>query len=198
MQRVADRQARRRQITDALSRITLEGGLATVSFREVAEEAGVSVRLVQYYFGTKDELLLAAWQELSGRTVERILERMREHGRTTPRRVIGLIVEGFLPLDQERRDAALLFIAFHTASLTDASLARAEARALPQQLATFLELQLRIARDEGMLASGVHARHASRIVVTVIIGLAHLILSGTYTPEEGAAAARAHVASLFR
>ena len=38
--------------------------LAT-GMREVAAEAGVSLRLVQYYFGTKEELLLAAMQHLA-------------------------------------------------------------------------------------------------------------------------------------
>ena len=49
--------------------------LAT-GMREVAAEAGVSLRLVQYYFGTKEELLLAAMQHLAvqfgGRTQARI------------------------------------------------------------------------------------------------------------------------------
>jgi DNA-binding transcriptional regulator YbjK len=38
-------------------------GLHAAGIREVAAEAGVSLRLVQYYyFGTKEELLLAAGQ----------------------------------------------------------------------------------------------------------------------------------------
>ena len=32
-------------------------GLHATGMREVAAEAGVSLRLVQYYFGTKEELL---------------------------------------------------------------------------------------------------------------------------------------------
>jgi DNA-binding transcriptional regulator YbjK len=46
-----DHDVRKRQITDAVVRITVKGGLASATFREVAAEAGVSVRLVQYYFG---------------------------------------------------------------------------------------------------------------------------------------------------
>ena len=39
--------------------------------REVAAEAGVSLRLVQYYFGTKEELLLASMQHLAARFTAR-------------------------------------------------------------------------------------------------------------------------------
>ena len=51
MPRRVDHEARRRQITDAVVRLTVKGGLPAATFREVAAEAGVSVRLVQYYFG---------------------------------------------------------------------------------------------------------------------------------------------------
>ena len=59
MPKRVDHAERRRQIVEAVCRITVKGGLASATFREVAAEAGVSVRLVQYYFGTKDELMLS-------------------------------------------------------------------------------------------------------------------------------------------
>lgn len=40
-------------------------GLHATGMREVAAQAGVSLRLAQYYFGTKEELLLAAMQRLA-------------------------------------------------------------------------------------------------------------------------------------
>jgi AcrR family transcriptional regulator len=44
-------------------RTAAKRGLHATGMREVAAEAGVSLRLVQYYFGTKEELLLAAMQQ---------------------------------------------------------------------------------------------------------------------------------------
>ena len=46
--------------------------------REVAAEAGVSLRLVQYYFGTKEELLLAAMQRLAAQLSERVMARVKD------------------------------------------------------------------------------------------------------------------------
>ena len=80
---------RRRQITDAVCRITVKGGLAAATFREVAAEAGVSVRLVQYYFGTKDELLLATQRHVAERATARslaFLARRRGHAAGRPAR----------------------------------------------------------------------------------------------------------------
>ena len=53
-----DHAQRRREISAAVVRLAARRGLQGVSFREVAAEAGVSVSLVQHYFGTKENLLL--------------------------------------------------------------------------------------------------------------------------------------------
>ena len=126
MPKRVDHEERRRQIIEALWRITLSGGLNAASFREVAAGAGVSVRLVQYYFGTKDQLLLAALGALADQAGERVLARLAALGPDpSPRAVIHTVLGQFLPADPPRRQAMLLFLAFQTASLTDPSLARA-------------------------------------------------------------------------
>ena len=58
MPRVVDHEERRRQIATAVSDIAATRGLSDVSFREVAARAGVSVSLVQHYFGDKANLLM--------------------------------------------------------------------------------------------------------------------------------------------
>ncbi len=194
-----DHEQRRRHITDALARLTIKGGLERVSFREVAEEAGVSVRLVQYYFGSKDELLLAAWQHLGARVTRRIFSAIAAAGeKASPRAVIQIVLNEFLPVDTERSDASLLFIAFHTASLTDPSLARAEAREMPRQLASFIATKLEEAREAGDLADNIDPVHESVAFVTEIIGLGHMILSDTYSVETAIRIADYTVDRLFR
>ena len=41
--------------------------------REVAAEAGGSLRLIQYYFGTKEELMLFAMQQLAAQFAARAM-----------------------------------------------------------------------------------------------------------------------------
>ena len=77
MPKRVDHEERRRQIADALLRTAATRGLHAAGMREVAAEAGVSLRLVQYYFGTKEELMLFAMQQLAAlnRATARALNR---------------------------------------------------------------------------------------------------------------------------
>lgn len=52
--------ASRRQILDAATRLIAGDGVATLTHRSVAAEAGVSVARVAYHFPTVDDLLLSA------------------------------------------------------------------------------------------------------------------------------------------
>src|SRR5580698_1876552 len=107
MPKRVDHEERRRQIADALLRTAATRGLHATGMREVAAEAGVSLRLVQYYFGTKEELLLAAMQHLAVRFSERALARISRIKETedpvSPRSVIAAILTEGLPADDERR-----------------------------------------------------------------------------------------------
>src|SRR3954462_11413103 len=121
MPKRVDHEARRRQITEAVCRITVKGGLTAATFREVAAEAGVSVRLVQYYFGSKDELLLITQQHVAARAAERLTAAAATVD--APRAKLRAIMRSFIPVDDDSREHMLMFVALHTASLVDPSLA---------------------------------------------------------------------------
>src|ERR1700722_5749043 len=122
-----DHEERRRQIADALLRTAATRGLHATGMREVAAEAGVSLRLVQYYFGTKEELLLAAMQHLAVQFAERAMARINRLKETespaSPRDVIAAILTEALPADDERRTFTVLYTAYFALSLTDPALA---------------------------------------------------------------------------
>ncbi|OLF17197.1 TetR/AcrR family transcriptional regulator [Actinophytocola xanthii] len=109
MPRTADHDARRRQVADALLRVIVRGGLAEASLSAVAEEAGVSVGLIQRYFTTKAELLNFAFNHLLDRTYERLLA-VRPVDDTTE--TTYLMLEALLPLDEERFTEAVVWVAF--------------------------------------------------------------------------------------
>ena len=87
MPRLVDHEVRQREITDAVRRVIVDGGLAAVTFQSVAAEAGISVRLVQYYFGTKREFLLATHQAVRQDAGARLMQELSVLGRgsDTPR-----------------------------------------------------------------------------------------------------------------
>lgn len=179
MPKRVDHALRRRQIVDAVCRITLRGGLAAATFREVAAEAGVSVRLVQYYFGTKDQLLLSTHQHVAERATKRITERVAATG-DTPRAALRALLGSFIPTDDESRETMLLFAALHTAALVDPSLARDESLAVPRSLHAAITRHLR----RGKLRPGADPNMEAAILAGLTPSLAQAVLDGLQTPEE--------------
>jgi TetR/AcrR family transcriptional regulator, transcriptional repressor of bet genes len=183
MPRRVDHDARRRQITDAVVSLTVKGGLAAATFRDVAAEAGVSVRLVQYYFGTKDQLLLETQRHVAERSVARI-RRLREGGSDEPRDVLRTIMRSFVPVDDESRDAMLMFVALFTASLLDPVLKRREAQEVPTSMRRVFTDQLRRAK----LRAGVDPDREALVLLVMTTGLSQGVLDGQVTAGEAFAA----------
>jgi TetR/AcrR family transcriptional repressor of bet genes len=174
--RRVDHDVRSRQITDAVVRITVKGGLASATFREVAAEAGVSVRLVQYYFGTKDQLLLETQRHVAERSVARI-RRLREQASDSPRDILCTIMRSFVPVDDESRDTMLMYVALFTASLLDPALKRKEAGEVPASMRQVFVQQLRRAK----LRSGVDPNQEALMLLVIVTGLSQGVLDGQIT-----------------
>src|SRR5437868_842750 len=145
MPRKVDHRVRRREITDAVIRLTLKGGLHTATFREVAAEAGISVRLVQYYFGSKDQLLLSTQQHVAERSILRLREWIAATD-GSPRAWLRAFMGSFIPSDDDSRVAMLMYVALHTESLLDPTMARAEALDVPRAMQMTIADQLRRGR----------------------------------------------------
>jgi TetR/AcrR family transcriptional regulator, transcriptional repressor of bet genes len=112
--RTADHDARRRQVAAALVRVIARGGLPGASLSAVAEEAGVSVGLIQRYFATKDELLAFVFAYLVTRTEERVAE-VDVAG---PRAEVAFRrLAAMLPLDDERFAESSAWVAFLAGTL---------------------------------------------------------------------------------
>lgn len=62
----------REHIVHAAAESLLENGYAGASVRSIATRAGVAIGNMQYYFPTKQELLVEAWRYLTDRSVEEL------------------------------------------------------------------------------------------------------------------------------
>ncbi|HUG32415.1 MAG TPA: TetR/AcrR family transcriptional regulator [Acidimicrobiia bacterium] len=181
----SNRQARRKQIIDAVVRVTTTGGLQAATFRSIAEEAGVSVRLVQYYFGTKDQLLADTLLEVGQRSIHRISQAIDDLGPDpSPKEKITTILEQFLPLDDERREVMLVFIALRTASLTDATLSGSDKTGLDKSRIQTIRTELEHAVANGGARPGLDASPETVMLVGTMTGIANGLLAGTFTRDE--------------
>lgn len=198
MPKQVDHAQRRQEIVDALWRVTARDGLTGVSFREVAAEAGVSVRRVQYYFGTKAQLLLASLQLLGERIVGRGMAGIQAAGPApAPEAVIRSAIEGAQPLDDERRRDVLLFFCFYVASLTDAALAAEVVERQRWMVPMFADL-IRQAAERGETWDGIDPDFEAAVLLAANTGLALSALAGLSTPEASMAALEYQLGRIFR
>ena len=66
--------ARRVEIIDAAIEVMARVGLAGLSMRTVASQAGIQLGALSYYFDDKSDLIAQAFQQLSDREIARVVE----------------------------------------------------------------------------------------------------------------------------
>ena len=183
---------RRAEILDAVERLLGRGGLEAVTMREVAAEAGVSLRLVQYYGKSKDELLTAALERLADKSVRRWHARSEEHmsdgpdgrdgqgGRPEDRSALSRVrdfLDEALPTDEASRSFHRVGVSLELLTITRPSAAadayRAHLDALADHLAGILRTDARIDAD--------HARRLASEVMALAHGLGSLLMAGQLT-----------------
>lgn len=172
-----DHEERRREITQAVWRIAMAEGLAAVTLRRVAAEAGISMNLVQYYFTSKDQMIHYGLERVIEVAVARMsaeLEAVRESG--DPRAVVRAAVVGMLPVDEESRRTSAVYYAYMLYAITDAEI-RAVVSGIPRQLAPRLV----------HLVSGVDPLVELEGLIAMASGLAVGVLIGSYTAQEAVA-----------
>jgi AcrR family transcriptional regulator len=196
-----DHEERRRQIADALLRTAATRGLHATGMREVAAEAGVSLRLVQYYFGTKEELLLCAMQQLAAQFGERALARIRRvrqaKGPASPRDVIAAILAEALPADDERRTFTVLYTAYFALSLTEPALAIAPLVRNSNAVIDVVAAQLRAAQAAGETPAHLDPDLEAVSLLAMSAGLGTSVLAGQSSPGQAQAVTDYHLYRLF-
>lgn len=176
MPRLADHEERRRVITGAARTVIARGGLDAATFQSVAAQAGVSVRSVQYYFGTKREFLLATHRavvEDSGTRLAQGLSTLDPGA--SPRDIVRTILLGLLPLDEPSRQNAVVLGIFHAAALTGPDIESADTAGAPNYIVDTVAGQLRQLRgpdadDEAIVAD-------AEVILLALGGLAQGMLT---------------------
>jgi AcrR family transcriptional regulator len=196
-----DHEERRRQIADALVRTAATRGLHATGMREVAAEAGVSLRLVQYYFGTKEELLLAAMQQLAVQFSERAMTRINRTkeggGPASPRDIIAAILTEALPVDDERRTFTIVYTAYLALSLTDPALAITPLARNSDAVSDVVAAQLRAAQAAGDTPAHLDPDLEAVILMTMSAGLGTSVIGGHSSAEQARAVIDYQLQRLF-
>jgi AcrR family transcriptional regulator len=200
MPKQVDHDQRRRQLTEALLRIASTRGLQAVSMREVAAEAGVSLRVVQYYFTDKQTLLNSGLAELAARLDRRAKARAaKAGGDLTARDVFAIVLGSVLPTDEQSRLDSLAWTAYYAATLTDRALAEAAAGVTyTNALEDFLTNRLAASQAAGEIDPDRDTRVEVAALLALTNGLTSSILGSQRTPEAAAGILDYQIDRLFR
>ncbi|SHN43485.1 TetR/AcrR family transcriptional regulator [Cryptosporangium aurantiacum] len=189
MPKRVDHQQRRREIADALLRVVGVHGLHGMSLREVAAEAGVSLRLVQYYFPSKEQLLLFTAGYLTRRLSDQVTRRVAAAGPApSPRSVIEATLAALLPTDPDTRRFHLAHAAFAVLAMTDSTIAAQAVLAGPDAREELLVQQLRT-----VLRPPADPRAEAVGLLAMSSGLATSVLGGVRSVDEALGVLRHHL-----
>jgi AcrR family transcriptional regulator len=183
MPKEVDHPARRRELADAACRVIARNGLGGTTLAHVADESGWSIGSIRYYFPNKDELVASALWRVGERVDDRIRRRTGEGMAMSDLRIAATEL---LPLDDDRREEAVVHLAFLAQAavapeLSDAS--EGAAQRLQEPLATRIAHLVRT----GELPASVDAERAAAKLRVLLDGLrVQLVTTPRQTTPEWA------------
>jgi DNA-binding transcriptional regulator YbjK len=157
---------RRAAILEATVRVLVRGGLAGVTHRAVAREAGVPLAATTYYFSSKEELLGEALATMVEDEITRLGRRAAEMGEalSSPRDSAAALAEVLLP----DADAALALLAKYEVYL--------EAARRPELREPAAHWQDALADLAAMTLAAGGARDPERLAPVIIAGIDGIII----------------------
>ena len=161
----------------------------------------MSLRLVQYYFGTKEKLLLAAMQHLAAQFGERARARIKRIKETenpvNPGDIIAAILTEALPADDERRTFTVLYTAYFALSLTEPALAIAPLVRNSNAVINVVAAQLRAAQAAGDAPAHLDPDLEAVSLLAMSAGLGTSVLGGQSSVEQAQAVIDYHLYRWF-
>ncbi len=169
MPKQVDRAERRAHIVSAVLRLVARDGLVHVSLRKVADESGLNIGSVRHYFTSHSELVLFAMESMVERVSARLLEHVEAAARWESRTIVerrGIAqaaLEELLPLDDDRRAEAAVFVEFTAAARTNPVLTDVARRTAEGTRWFVSQLTARYVASEGMRRDLDPAAEAARL-----------------------------------
>jgi AcrR family transcriptional regulator len=188
MPRTADHEERRASILAAFVRVAAREGLASVSLRAVAAEAGISLRLVQYYFETKAGLMQSGFMSLERESNRRWANRIAELPRPpTARLTLRALFEVALPTDEASREFHLLWVSYVILAQTDAGISGGTLIDGPNRIRQRIAAILAQGKDDGEFYPELNVEAEAAILLGLLHGFGTAVLIGQMTADTAQA-----------
>lgn len=188
MPKVVIPQDRRKAISDAVIRVVGRAGIEGATLSNVAEEAGLAIGSVRHYFDDHESMMIFAMRDLGDRIGRRVavhVDRLLAAGADVDRRtLVEELFTEFLPLDPQRWDEAVVWLAFVVAARTRPAF-RPTAKEQHEYMHSLITRILREAITLGGLPEGLDLEVESLRLSALLDGLTmHAVLqTQSMTPE---------------
>lgn len=194
MPKIVDHAARRTEIVHALWLVIYTRGIDAVTFRAVADAAGISIGRVQHYFPSREALVLEGCRQLvAGAEIDDEVEAVDEAGDvagTDPVDALRTFVRAFIPAGEAMRVGASVWFTYVAKAVGDPLIAeivvdndRRTAQAATRRVARVLAR----GSGAGQVALGAEsaesAAEAAVRLVALAKGLAQDVMLEVRTPE---------------
>lgn len=196
--RVVDPAARRQAVAEAVFRVVVRDGVEQASLRNVAVEAGLAIGSIRHYFDSHDDMIIFAVEALIHSIDQRVMAHVQSlKDRSDPRRPAERVLSEVLPLDDRRRDEAVLWLAFVTASRTRPSLVP-HAERLYDGLRMLCRRALTVMTEAGTVAATLDVDLESERLASLLNGLTvdGVLHPDRMTPDLTVSLLRRHLDSL--
>ena len=176
MPKIIDTASRRSDFAAAAARTLGRCGLARMTLREVAKEAGYSPGLIRHYFDNQNDLLVEACRWVHRRQAGRFLVAVGTGGGMS---TLERALSALLPLDEERALDWRIRLALPRHDETSEALCQIEASSQGALISQVCKILTR-ARELSELRSGISPEAQAIVLAGLITGLA---TSHHFTPE---------------
>ena len=170
MPKIVDHDERRLALADAVLALIAREGISAVTTRAVAEESGWSTGVLNHYFGSRHELLLAALRRAGDIQGDRYRTILDEEG-TGPIEKLRNITASILPLDERRLAMTRVFLFFYAEGAAEET-ARGEIAAFLARWRGVVRESVVAAQREGTVSTDLDADAVTVALVALTDGLA--------------------------
>lgn len=181
-------------ILEAFFIVAERQGIHAVSLRSVAAEAGVSLRLVQYYFETKAGLMRSGLAHLESLSNERLKVRIQSFAQfSNSLATLKALFDVALPSDDESRKFHLLWTSYALLSMTDPAISDQTFVEGPSRLQEWIASVLEEGKAKGEIGEQIDSRTESLVILALLHGLGTAVLIGQQTLEAASLSFRYHI-----
>ncbi|MGW2219722.1 TetR/AcrR family transcriptional regulator [Nonomuraea sp. NPDC001684] len=196
MPKQVDHRERREAIARALWRVVAQRGVAHLTTRVVAQEAGISLGQLQHYFASRAAMLSFAMDFASEQTSLRVERGLAGLGdRPHPRDVLRLTLSEMLPLHADARATSRMSAAYVLEALHDEAVHEQARRGLLQGRA-LVERLVRQAIADGHIAPDRDPATETNLLLA-LTGLTPLLELDVIAPQDALTAIDLHLDRLF-